>query len=163
MAGSDSTKFEVGKDILAWCGKCKQNTDHTVVALVDDRPKQVACTRCDAWHSYSRPRAEPPTPTGTDDRPRRRRKVAFSGAHRGRVRPAPVSAATAEERWREAVAAATGEPQPYDYRGGYQVGDLVQHPSHGLCVVTSTATPRRVTVLARSGEQVLLTPGARNR
>ena len=157
--GGGTEVFAVGKDCDAWCGRCKETTNHTVVAMVADKPKQVACGRCGDWHGYGRPRraAAPGAPAP------RKRAAAPSVPRRGRVKKAPVSSATARERWQAALDAATGEPMDYDYRGGYAVGDVVDHPTHGLCVVQTIETPRRAIVLSKDGERALLTPGARNR
>lgn len=154
------TSFAVGRECEAWCGKCKESTYHTVVAMIGPKPKQVACGACNDWHGYSKPRA--PT-VETTQAPVRRRAVQNTGAHRGRVRPERGTATTSEDRWKAALDAATGEPLLYDHRDSYAVGDVVQHPKHGLCVVKSTETPRRATVLHRHGEGALLTSGVRNK
>lgn len=156
-------KLSVTSDCDAWCGRCKATTTHTIVAMVDGKPKQVACGTCNDWHRYSKPKAGPPAPVDEHMVRRKRGVVSATGPRRGRLREAPLSAASTRELWKAAIDAAPGQPQDYDYRGGYAVGDVVQHPTFGLCIVTRKESPRRAIVLTKDGEKALLTPGARNR
>ena len=164
-AASEAPTFAVGQETEAYCTRCKQDTYHTVVAMVGDKAKQVACCACNDWHRYSVPRGINGPPVA-DAQPARRKVVAASTGPRrgrGRVKAAPISSAAAADLWREALEAAPGPPQEYDYRGGYAVGDVVQHPKFGLCVVQKKESPRRAIVLCKDGEKALLTPGARKR
>ncbi len=150
--------FAVGRECEAWCVRCKETTYHTVVAMLGDRPKQVACGGCNDWHAYSKPRdvVEPPPPVRA-----RRGAVEATGPRRGRAKAPRLSPTSALEMWQAAVDAAGGSPLIYDHRDSYAVGDVVQHPTHGVCVVTSTETPKRALVLSRDGERAILTSGVR--
>lgn len=150
--------FAVGHECEAWCGRCKETTYHTVVAMMGDKPKQVACGACNDWHGFSKPRdvVAPPPPV----RPRKS-AVASTGPRRGRAKKARMSPSSALELWQTAVDAAGGSTMRYDNRDSYAVGDVVQHPTYGVCVVTSTETPKRAIVLSRDGERAILTSGVR--
>lgn len=151
--------FAVGRDCEAWCGRCKQTTEHTVVALkaTGDAPKQVACRSCNDWHAYSKPRH---SPQAEADKPARR-EASASVPRRNRAKRAPESSASAESRWKAAIAATTVQPKDYDYRGSYVEGDVIRHREFGLCIVVKRESSRRSIVLCRDGERALLTPGAR--
>mgnify|MGYP001305101906 FL=1 len=41
-----------GKDIDAWCTKCKMLLEHRVVAAVGGRPVRVLCLTCKSEHNY---------------------------------------------------------------------------------------------------------------
>ena len=45
---------------MSICGKCKADTTHVIVALVDEKPKRVECLACHAVHNYRRPKSEAP-------------------------------------------------------------------------------------------------------
>lgn len=65
--------LRVGGDIDANCSRCKLTLGHTILAMVDDRPKRVRCNTCQGEHNYrspaaassSKPRKEP----GTREKP----------------------------------------------------------------------------------------------
>ncbi len=43
---------------MSICGKCKADTTHVIVALVDEKPKRVECLACHALHNYRKPKTE---------------------------------------------------------------------------------------------------------
>ena len=87
MAKDKSTEIEVGKEILSFCGKCKEPTNHIITSLnkkggADKRE----CQTCKALHKYRDPE-----------------KVKKAGTRR-----AAKKTASAAEVWNEAMAAAKG-------------------------------------------------------
>lgn len=49
---------QVGKDLDAWCTRCKLDTTHVIVSLKADglSPKRVECTSCRGQHNYRPPK-----------------------------------------------------------------------------------------------------------
>ena len=50
--------IQVGKDIDAWCTRCRLDTTHIIVSLKADglSPKRVECTSCGGQHNYRAPK-----------------------------------------------------------------------------------------------------------
>ena len=46
------SRYKVGGDIEAWCTPCGGLTEHSIVAMVGDEPKQVVCQSCNGRHGY---------------------------------------------------------------------------------------------------------------
>ena len=36
-------RYEVGRDVLSMCTKCKMELGHVIIAMIDDQPKKVKC------------------------------------------------------------------------------------------------------------------------
>ena len=160
--------FAVGRECDAWCGRCKATATHTVVAIVDGRPKRVCCGTCNDWHVYSKPRDVSTAPKG---KPRRKGDAAAASITRqpthtrGRIKSgeAGPEVPSAEARWRAALDAATGEPQFYDYRLSFAPGDVVDHQTHGLGVVQRIEGPTRAIALFRDRERAIFMRSAKGR
>jgi hypothetical protein len=118
-----SPKFAVGGEAEAWCGKCREFTEHHIVAMIGDQPKQVLCMRCKSRHSYrteptARGAAAPaaaPTPTET---------------YRPQVDPAAARRAEQKRQLIKELDEAV-EPRVFDPRGRYKANEIIVHPEHG--------------------------------
>ena len=51
-AAGSGARYKVGGDIEAWCSPCGGLTEHSIVAMVGDEPKQVVCQSCNGRHGY---------------------------------------------------------------------------------------------------------------
>jgi hypothetical protein len=105
-----------GKNIESYCGKCKQNRDHTIMTMDGEAVAKVRCKDCGSMHKF-RSAAEA-------------RKV-----RKPKVISAAEAAATAELIWEAGLAKAKGKAQDYDMAGKYRVGDIVNHWVFGKGVV----------------------------
>lgn len=122
--GPTPRKPGVGRDIQSWCGKCKEITDHRIVAMVGDEVKQVICDTCSSRHAY---RAEPPV---------KARPAAAAGTTGGGKRGVSAEEREAKKRkeQRELLQrelAEASEARPFDPRARYKPGDIIFHPDHG--------------------------------
>ena len=70
--------FRVGHNCQAWCTKCKSETEHVIVAMVDAIPKRVECCGCSTQHNYRLPPG-----TGKPPLPGRRRLPALENRGHG--------------------------------------------------------------------------------
>ena len=52
-----STTLSAGDPIEARCTKCRKNTNHIVVAMVEDVPAKVQCNTCSGQHKFRPPTA----------------------------------------------------------------------------------------------------------
>jgi hypothetical protein len=133
-----------GDDIEARCTRCREETNHTVVALVEGKVARVQCHICDGVHNYYPP-AEQRAP----------RPVAVKPAKAPR---ASSKAALLNERaeWEAATRnAETGKVVPYAMDRSFRASDLVRHPSFGLGVVKALLPPGKVMVLFELGAKLL--------
>ncbi len=123
-ATAPKTGLGVGTDVEAWCGPCGAMTTHSIVAMVGNDPRQVACQTCNGRHGYRT------TPA---------RKV--TGAADGIDRPAHTpqekeSARRAEQKAEELRALgrevhASTEVKSFDPKVRYRSGEIIAHPEFG--------------------------------
>ena len=152
-------EFQVGHDCDAWCGKCKANTAHRVVAMITTTaPHQVACLSCNDWHRYGKPRS---AAAQVPDVPQTKGPAAK--VLRGKRADRRASGASMEESWRQAMEEAEGEPRVYDHRDTFAPGDVVAHPNFGLGIVTGSEGPGRALALFRGGREAFMMNGGRRR
>ncbi len=111
----------VGAEIDSWCGKCGDTTNHHIVALVGNAPKQVLCQVCNSRHAFRttaarRTSAEGAAANVAESRPRQDPEAA-------------KKAAQLRELAQEVNAAA--EVKSFDPKQRYKVGDIIAHPEYG--------------------------------
>lgn len=100
-------RLEVGGDIEAYCGKCKETREHVIAALNDKgEVARVQCRVCGGNHLY---RARKPATKTPGTRTTRSRKDAM---------PEP-----------------NGELRPYSMQERFAAGDGIMHPKFGVGVV----------------------------
>ena len=128
-------KLRPGDDTDTYCGRCKAERAHQIVALnADGTPANVICRTCGGQHRY-RQKKEPTTATARD-------------AGRGRAR-------TPAESAREAP---TGRVRPYSPKEVYAGGEWLDHPKFGQGKVTQ-ARAGKVEVRFESGSRLLIHAG----
>ncbi len=135
----------VGSDVEALCGRCKRETWHVVLAMVDGAIAKVQCKLCGAQHRFRRPGS------AADSRRKASHRSAGSGGRSSRSRankPPP-------EPPGPTVEADTKRPiRPYKASEQYDVGERVDHKTFGLGVVELTE-PGKVTLWFPGGRKVL--------
>lgn len=128
------TKLRPGDDTDTYCGRCKAERAHQVVALnADGAPASVICRTCGGQHRF-REKKEPTAPTTG----RASRKT---GASAAALRDAPA-----------------GPARPYSPSEVYAAGDWVEHPKFGQGRVTQ-ARGGKIEVRFESGSRVLVHAG----
>jgi len=132
---------KVGGDILAYCSKCQGEFSHVVVSMIDKRPAKVQCKMCKGNHNFKRigdtkPRTVSRTSTG--DTPRK--KVVL-----------------AQDYWQQQMELQKGKPlKPYSPKQTFQKSDVVNHVSFGVGIVEEVKVDKKIVVLFRSGEKILV-------
>ena len=116
-------KNSAGKNIESYCGRCKLNLDHTIMAMNGDTIAKVRCKTCASSHKFIIPGA-----------PQRIRKPA--------AKKGAGEAATAEIIWETGLASAKGREADYSMAAKYRVGDIVNHHTFGKGIVTKLYTNR---------------------
>jgi hypothetical protein len=127
-------KLRPGDDTETFCGRCKAERAHQVVALnADGTPASVICRTCRNQHRF-RQKKEPTTSASqsTGRRPR-----------------------TPAEPTREVP---TGRVRPYSPKEIYSTGEWVEHPKFGQGKVTQ-ARSGKMEVRFESGSRLLVHGG----
>lgn len=133
-----------GDQLEAHCTKCREVMNHTLVALVDDRPVRVKCNTCGGEHNYHPPReAKKVRPAATTKKPASAK--------------AKSKAQTAEREEWEAIRADLEARQalPYSMDGKFPVDSVIQHPLFGLGKVQRILGPNKIEVLFQEGRKLL--------
>jgi len=131
-------QLSAGDHITSKCTKCKDTTNHTIIAMVGDTIAKVECNTCGGIHNYRNAAAK---------KPATKRKISPT-------KPAKTSKVEAE--WKDLIndtdsAAAT----PYSMQMAIESGDLIQHPSFGLGRVINVTRPNKMEVYFSSGVKLL--------
>lgn len=128
-------KIRPGDDTENYCGRCKAERAHQVVALnADGTPATVICRTCGSQHRF-RHKKDP---------------------------SAPSSAGTAGRRTRAAAQPAhevpRGPARPYSPKAVYSAGEWLDHPKFGLGKVMQ-ARDGKIEVRFESGDRLLVHAG----
>ena len=127
-------KLRPGDDADTYCGRCKAERAHQVVALnADGAPATVICRTCGGQHRF------------------REKKGPAAPAAGGAGRKAGGAAGPARE-------AAAGPARPYSPNDVYAAGDWVEHPKFGRGKVVQ-ARAGKIEVRFESGSRLLLHAG----
>lgn len=103
-------KLQTGDDINTWCGKCKLEREHVIIALKPGGGvERVQCRTCNSNHLFRTPKT-----VSTSTRTRTTREKA--------------SAAVQD----------SGPARDYSMQSRFRVGDRIAHPKFGLGLVVET-------------------------
>lgn len=151
-----------GREIDAWCTKCKRISGHRIVAMMGVVPARVECEACGSQHNYkAHAPGEKPGTSGSA----RRVVGASSGASRAsssgpRVTRAEQERRDREHQWEKAIAGKmAAEFRRYDVKATFAMGDLVRHLKFGDGVVTRVLDPKKIEVLFKDGDAKTLAQG----
>ena len=127
-------KLRPGDDTDTYCGRCKAERTHQVVALnADGTPASVICRTCGNQHRF------------------REKKETSTAAPGGSTRAPRKSATPVRD-------APTAPPRPYSPKEVYSEGEWVEHPKFGQGKV-SQARGGKIEVRFESGSRLLVHAG----
>ena len=131
-------QLSAGDHITSKCTKCKDTTNHTIVAMVGETVARVECNTCGGIHNY-------------------RNVVTKKTTTRSKTSSAkPVKTSRIEAKWEDLLTEADPtDAIPYNIQMSIKNGDLIQHPSFGLGCVTNTIKPNKMEVVFRTGTKLL--------
>ena len=137
-------KLTAGDEIDSQCSKCKGLTNHTIIALVEDKIAKVQCNVCGARHNYR------PAKTAANA------KTASVTRKDGNIvsaRTPKAAKKTKKETVYEQLLAGRNldEAIPYSMTATFRPNDLVDHPMFGLGVVTATIQPDKIELTFKEG------------
>ncbi|MCL7487891.1 MAG: hypothetical protein M8357_06935 [Desulfobulbaceae bacterium] len=136
-------KIEAGNEVNSRCLKCKDVTNHTIVAIADGKIAKVVCNVCGGRHNY-RP-----------DKPQ-----TAAAAKRKTTRAATIASAKSAKIEAQYDDLLTGrDPSKalvYSMTDIFKEDDLLNHPVFGLGIITETVMPNKIEVLFREGSRLLV-------
>ena len=140
----DEKKFEAGNEINSHCLKCKDITNHTIIALVDGEVAKVECNVCKGRHKY---RPEKPVKAAAAKKKPTARATAAATAKLAKLDAHFDELVAGRD---EAVALA------YSMTDTFKKNDLITHPMFGLGVITEIVMPNKIEVLFGQETKLML-------
>ena len=131
------SNLSAGKEILAYCGKCKLSLYHTIVVMKDDTtPRKVQCSSCKSTHAFKDQSVKPKKKKTTT----RKKKVTIPNS----------------EIWAEKLKDNSSTPIKYLINHPFIIGDIVDHPKFGIGIIEKTIDTNKVEVLFESEVKILM-------
>jgi hypothetical protein len=133
-------KPAVGREINAYCGKCKLERTHIIAAMDGEAVRKVTCNMCNSTHNY-RGKAAPESKTTTATR--------ASSSRAGRT--------SKKTKQANVFSIPSGHPvKAYSMRAYFSEGDIIDHPKFGLGAVEMALAPNKIEVRFQEGKKILL-------
>lgn len=137
-----------GDEIDSKCLKCKDVTNHTIIALKEKSIAKVQCKVCDARHIY-RPAKATKTKTA---KPKAVKKTSSQAA-----RNITAKKNQAEKHFLDLLEGKdTTEALTYSMTSTFGTNDIIDHHMFGLGFVTSTIQPNKIEVTFINGSKTLI-------
>jgi hypothetical protein len=134
-----------GEEIITYCGSCKLELRHVIVAHKHGNSGPIAKVRCNTCGSIHGYRGKPEEKTIAARR-------AGTGAPREKARIIPL-----EVEWREELRSREAQPSiPYTPQREFKVGDIFDHPTFGCGVVRSIKDGNKFEALFQHDIKVLV-------
>ena len=138
------SKVTAGAEVDSHCLKCKGLTNHTIIALVEDKIAKVQCNVCGARHNY-RP-AKIAKEVKTTAVTRKDGKIISPRA------PKAVKKTKKETVYEKLLVGRNlDEAIPYTMTTTFSQNDLVDHPMFGIGIVTATIQPDKIELTFKEG------------
>lgn len=138
----ESVETMVGKEIEAYCGKCKADTWHVVTVVKNGKLNKVICKICNATHAYKAPAsAGPPVAKSATTK---RRTTGMTRTGRGK------------KDWGTLVGQIE-DRQVVDYAvsGEFSTAPAIRHKNFGVGVITKVHHRNKIEVIFQEGTKIL--------
>jgi hypothetical protein len=129
-------KNSSGQSIDSYCGKCRLNLDHTIMAMEGGVITRVRCKSCGSSHKFRSP-------------------LDVQKARKPKVKNNVGEAATAEIVWAANLAEAKGRERDYSMSSKYRIGDVVNHQTFGKGIVMKLY-PNKCEMLFKDRERLMV-------
>jgi hypothetical protein len=142
---SESADTLIGKDIEAYCGKCKNDTWHTVTTVKNGKITKVMCKICIGYHAYKAPQGAEKV------------KVAATTATTSRRRTSTTPRASRAKKDWGTLVGQIEDQQVMDYAlsGEFSKTPAIRHKTFGVGVITKVLTKNKIEVLFQDGTKIL--------
>ena len=145
---STDKNLSAGDQIDSRCLKCKDVTNHIIVAMLNGRAAKVECNVCHGRHNY-----RPPTVEKSSGVRRVGKKKGPAGKKGGRMSPEMKAAAHYETVFADRSLEGA---LPYAMTATFAQKDLIDHPNFGLGLVTRKISANMIEVTFRVGVKIMV-------
>ena len=143
---------KTGQDTLAYCGSCKMDLSHTIVAMKGDRALRVQCRTCKKEHAYKAAK-------GITD-PTAVKKAAATKKAKKAAADSENAASPVEMEWEKLMSQHKATPlKTYNAKGNFNLGDKIAHATFGEGIVGKLIFPNKLEVIFRTDVKVLIHAG----
>lgn len=148
----DRARIDTGDEVYSYCGQCKLERVHNVIALVDGKVAKVICKMCGSRHRYRpidpEPNRSAPKATGRGGATKKNKP---SGARR------TASAKSLESQWEAAMAEKSpANSRTYSMDGSFVEGEVIEHKQFGRGLVSRVIADGKMQVLFKDGPKRLI-------
>jgi hypothetical protein len=148
----DRARIDTGDEVDSYCGQCKLERVHNVVALVDGEVAKVICKMCGSRHKYN---PIDPEPNGSAPKATRRDGATKKKKPSGKRRAA--SAKSLESQWEAAMAEKDpANSRTYSMDGSFEQGEVIEHEKFGHGIVIQVDAAGKMQVLFKDGPKRLI-------
>ncbi len=133
-----SSNLGAGKEVLAYCSKCKLALAHIIVSMKSNTTVgKVECKTCHATHAFKDPSAKP--------------KTRLSSLKKG-----PSKAEQNTNMWEKAMKDNGRKHHPYSISSKFSLGDIITHPKFGDGVVDRMVDNNKIEVIFKGDVKTLI-------
>lgn len=148
----DRARIDTGDEVDSYCGQCKLERVHNVVALVDGEVAKVICKMCGGQHKYKpidpKPNGSAPKATGRGGATKKKKP---SGKRRA------ASAKSLESQWEAAMAEKDpANSRAYSMDGSFKKDEVIEHKNFGQGLVIQVEAAGKMQVLFKDGPKRLI-------
>ncbi|VAW35881.1 hypothetical protein MNBD_DELTA03-746 [hydrothermal vent metagenome] len=131
-----------GSEVDSYCLKCKDMTNHMIIAMADGAIAKAQCNVCGGRHKYRAAKPSKSKAKGTASRAaagvtlkEKKATAAFEALLKGRD---------------------GSESKPYAMTAIFNKNEIINHPTFGLGVVTSIIPANKIEVTFKDGVRILI-------
>ena len=126
-------RLSVGKEVNAYCGRCKDERTHIVAAMDGQTIRRVTCSTCGSVHNFK-------------SKPEPRVTKRAGGTRASKASSSP-----------KAFQINSSKPvKSYSMQSLFSTGDVINHPKFGLGEVQTAPAPNKIEVRFQEGTKLLL-------
>lgn len=144
------TVVDVGNEIEAKCSRCKLDLMHTVVAMLEGKPRRVRCLTCGGDHLYRMPASLKAAKAAERKR--------ASASKKSKASKKAKSGGRGEVPDFETLAGGKriDNPRAYAMTERFAGGEIIQHPVFGIGIVAVVRGEDKIDVSFQKGVHTLL-------
>jgi hypothetical protein len=135
------TKIEVGKEVEAYCGKCKSDMIHVITSIKDTKIDKVMCKGCNNTHKFKSPES-----------------AKAEKAAKAKKQPAKKKSVGRRKKNDWATLIANIEQNnviDYTIKNEYNELDAINHKNFGLGVITKVLDDKKIEVVFEENTKIL--------
>lgn len=133
----------IGKEVEAYCGKCKTDTLHVITSLLEDKVDKAMCKVCESYHKFRKPKGTTEKSAKTSTKTKTTKKV--------------VKRKPRRDKWTRLLDQTESDAAiEYKMDIDYEIATAIHHKTFGLGVVKNIIDSRKIEVLFHDGGKILV-------